>query len=86
VHGEAGGLPGSHIDGHAPLLSGHGLNAYLSCGIRNCHETTNLAEGREKLAKGMQVLMREGSVSKDLGRAGAAAQRLYLAVSWLVHG
>ena len=32
----------------------------------NCHETTNLAEGREKLAKGMQVLIREGSVSKDL--------------------
>jgi adenine deaminase len=57
---------GQHIDGHAPLLSGHSLNAYLSCGIRNCHETTNLREGREKLAKGMQVLIREGSVSKDL--------------------
>jgi adenine deaminase len=57
---------GQHIDGHAPLLSGYDLNAYLSCGIRNCHETTNLAEGREKLAKGMQVLIREGSVSKDL--------------------
>src|SRR5271166_5055737 len=57
---------GGHIDGHAPLLSGHALNAYLACGIKNCHETTNLAEGREKLAKGMQVLIREGSVSKDL--------------------
>ena len=57
---------GQHIDGHAPLLSRHVLNAYLSCGIRNCHETTNLAEGREKLAKGMQVLIREGSASKDL--------------------
>jgi adenine deaminase len=57
---------GRHIDGHAPLLAGRDLNAYLSCGIRNCHETTNLAEGREKLAKGMQVLIREGSASKDL--------------------
>src|ERR1700678_3883603 len=57
---------GQHIDGHAPLLSGHSLNAYLACGISTCHETTNLAEGREKLAKGMQVLIREGSVSKDL--------------------
>ena len=57
---------GQHIDGHAPLLSGRALNAYLSCGIRNCHETTNLTEGREKLSKGMQVLIREGSVSKDL--------------------
>ncbi len=57
---------GQHIDGHAPLLSGKALNAYLACGIRNCHETTNLNEGREKLSKGMQVLIREGTVSKDL--------------------
>ncbi len=57
---------GQHIDGHAPLLSGRSLNAYLACGIRNCHETTNLDEGREKLSKGMQVLIRDGTVSKDL--------------------
>jgi adenine deaminase len=55
-----------HIDGHAPLVTGKRLNAYLSCGIRNCHETTTLAEGREKLARGMQVLIREGTVSKDI--------------------
>jgi adenine deaminase len=55
-----------HIDGHAPLLSGRQLNAYLSCRISNCHETTNLNEGRGKLSKGMQVLIREGTVSKDL--------------------
>jgi adenine deaminase len=57
---------GAHIDGHAPLLSGKRLNAYLACGIRNCHETTSLAEGREKLSKGMQVLIRSGSVAKDV--------------------
>jgi adenine deaminase len=57
---------GGHIDGHAPLLSGRRLNAYLSCGIATCHETTSYAEGREKLTKGMQVLIREGTVSKDL--------------------
>ncbi len=57
---------GAHIDGHAPLLSGRALNAYLACGIRNCHESTGLGEAREKLAKGMQVLIREGSVSKDV--------------------
>src|SRR5215468_9511248 len=55
-----------HIDGHAPLLSGKQLNAYLACGVRNCHETTSFAEGREKIAKGMQVLIREGTVSKDI--------------------
>jgi adenine deaminase len=55
-----------HIDGHAPLLSGRELNAYLAAGIRTEHEATKLEEGREKLAKGMTVLIREGSVSKDL--------------------
>jgi adenine deaminase len=55
-----------YIDGHAPLVSGRDLNAYLAAGIRTDHETTNLAEAREKLAKGMTVLIREGSVSKDL--------------------
>jgi len=54
------------IDGHAPLLGGRALNAYLSCGIRNCHESTGLAEAGEKLRKGMQVLIRDGSVTKDV--------------------
>ena len=55
-----------HIDGHAPLLRGTPLNAYLSVGIRTDHETTTAEEALEKLAKGMQILVREGSVSKDL--------------------
>jgi adenine deaminase len=57
---------GAHIDGHSPLVTGKELNAYLSCGIRNCHECTSQAEAREKIAKGMQVLIRDGSVSKDV--------------------
>ncbi len=54
------------IDGHAPLLGGLALNGYLSAGVRTDHEVTNLPEAREKLAKGMAVLIREGSVCKDL--------------------
>lgn len=57
---------GRHIDGHAPLLSGMDLNAYVSAGIRTEHEATGAAEAREKLQKGLRVLIREGSVSKDL--------------------
>ena len=57
---------GRHIDGHAPLLRGKDLNAYLSAGIRTDHETTTADEAKEKLSKGMQILIREGSVSKDL--------------------
>ncbi len=55
-----------HIDGHAPLLSGQDLNAYVAARIVTEHEATSAAEAREKLAKGMAVLIREGSVSKDL--------------------
>ena len=57
---------GAHIDGHCPLVRGYDLNAYTSCGIRNCHESTQLDEAREKLSKGLQVLIRDGSVSKDV--------------------
>ena len=57
---------GRHIDGHAPLLSGRDLNAYVSAGIRTEHEATSAAEATEKLQKGLRVLIREGSVSKDL--------------------
>ena len=61
------------IDGHSPLLSSYDLNAYIAAGVRNCHETTSAAEAREKLAKGMQILMREGTVSKDLAALRRAA-------------
>jgi adenine deaminase len=57
---------GAHIDGHCPLLSGKDLNAYVAAGIRTEHEATSAAEAKEKLQKGMRVLIREGSVSKDL--------------------
>ncbi|PSJ57145.1 adenine deaminase [Pseudaminobacter soli (ex Li et al. 2025)] len=57
---------GGHIDGHAPLLRGKPLNGYLAAGIRTDHETTTAEEAREKLTKGMHILVREGSVSKDL--------------------
>ena len=55
-----------HMDGHAPLLTGTALNGYLAAGIRTDHEATSAREAREKLAKGMAILIREGSVSKDL--------------------
>ena len=57
---------GKHIDGHAPLLSGTELNAYITAGISTEHEATTALEALEKLKKGMRILIREGSVSKDL--------------------
>ncbi len=55
-----------HIDGHAPLLRGPDLNGYLAARISTDHETTTADEAREKLRKGMTILIREGSVSKDM--------------------
>ncbi|MBO3761155.1 adenine deaminase [Ciceribacter sp. L1K22] len=55
-----------HIDGHSPLLSGRDLNGYLSARIRTDHECTSAVEAMEKIRKGMHILVREGSVSKDL--------------------
>jgi adenine deaminase len=57
---------GRHIDGHAPLVRGYDLNGYLAAEIRTDHETTTAGEALEKLRKGMHILVREGSVSKDL--------------------
>ena len=54
------------IDGHAPLLGGKDLNAYLAAGVCNDHECSQLEEAREKLRKGMIVFIREGSVARNL--------------------
>jgi len=57
---------GRVIDGHAPGLSGRELNAYLSAGILSDHESTTLEEGKEKLRRGMYLMIREGSSEKNL--------------------
>ena len=54
------------IDGHSPGLSGTSLDAYLCGGIGSDHECTRLEEAREKLAKGMHIMLREGSQARDL--------------------
>jgi adenine deaminase len=56
------------IDGHCPGLSGRDLNAYLAAGIGSDHECAVLQEAAEKLARGMAVMIRQGSQSKDLDK------------------
>lgn len=57
---------GRVIDGHAPGLGGKELNAYMAAGILSEHESTTLEEGREKLERGMCLMIREGSSEKNL--------------------
>ena len=54
------------IDGHAAGLDIIGLNAYSVAGIRNDHEAVTEKEARERLQRGMYVLMREGTAAKDI--------------------
>lgn len=53
-------------DGHAPELSELDLNAYLLAGIAADHEATTAEEALEKVSKGMYIMIREGSVTRDL--------------------
>ena len=57
---------GKRIDGHAPSLSGKGLYAYLSAGIRSDHECTTLKEAKEKMKNGMWIMIREGTTARNL--------------------
>ena len=57
---------GKRIDGHAPMLSGKGLYAYVTAGIRSDHECTTLKEAKEKLKNGMWIMIREGTAARNL--------------------
>ena len=56
----------THVDGHAPGVSGRALQAYAAAGIRSDHEASTLDEGRERLRAGMWLLMREASAARNL--------------------
>ena len=53
------------IDGHAPGLRGPELDAYLAAGITTDHEAFTYEEGREKIEKGMKIIIREGSAARN---------------------
>jgi adenine deaminase len=57
---------GKVADGHAPLLSGKPLNAYICAGVQTDHECTRFEEAREKLRNGMHIHVREGSTEHNL--------------------
>jgi adenine deaminase len=54
------------IDGHAPLLTGKDLSAYIAAGIQSDHECTSASEAREKIRKGMFIYFREGSTERNI--------------------
>ncbi len=54
------------INGHTAGASGKKLNAYISSGIMSCHEPTDFDQVLERLRLGMWIMIREGSIRRDL--------------------
>jgi adenine deaminase len=54
------------VDGHAPLLTGRQLDAYVAAGVGSDHECLNTEEAEAKLRIGMTVFIREGSAARNL--------------------
>ena len=54
------------INGHTSGASGKKLNAYVASGILSCHEPTNFDQVLKRLRLGMWLMIREGSIRRDL--------------------
>ncbi|MDE7084724.1 MAG: amidohydrolase family protein, partial [Clostridia bacterium] len=63
---EAAFNAGKICDGHAPMLKGKALNAYLCGGVTTDHESGGKKEIDEKLSKGMYIALRHGSTANNL--------------------
>jgi adenine deaminase len=57
---------GCPVDGHAPGILGKHLNAYVAAGIGSDHECVTVEEAREKLARGLYILVREATNAHNL--------------------
>jgi len=54
------------INGHTAGASDKKLNSYISSGIFSCHEPINFEQVLERLRLGMWIMIREGSIRRDL--------------------
>lgn len=54
------------VDGHYPLAGNKELNAYIGAGITTDHECVDVEDACNKLRRGMYVLVREGSATRNL--------------------
>lgn len=72
IHGEPSMLgklarfAGRPIDGHCPGVHGGDLSAYAAAGVGTDHESVTLEEAKEKLSRGLYVLIREATNAKNL--------------------
>ncbi|MDJ0914928.1 MAG: adenine deaminase C-terminal domain-containing protein [Desulfobacterales bacterium] len=75
---------GKILEGHTAGASEKKLQAYLAPGITSCHEPIKASEVLDRLRLGIHVMVREGSIRRDLEEiakikdAGADLRRLLL--------
>jgi adenine deaminase len=62
---EAAKAAGKPVDGHAPGLRGEEAQRYIDAGISTDHECFTYEEAKDKLDRGMKILIREGSAAKN---------------------
>lgn len=56
---------GKPVDGHAPGLRGNDAQRYIDAGMSTDHECFTYEEAKDKLERGMKILIREGSAAKN---------------------
>jgi len=59
-------LAGKTLEGHSAGAGDKKLAAYVGCGISSCHEPINAAQVLERLRLGLHIMIREGSIRRDL--------------------
>lgn len=59
-------LAGKRIDGHLAGLSTDFVNIYRTAFVLNDHEVTTKEEALDRIRRGMYVMLREGSVAKNV--------------------
>ncbi len=57
---------GKLLEGHSAGASFDKLSAYAACGVTSCHEPITAEEVIERLRMGFYVMVREGSIRRDL--------------------
>jgi adenine deaminase len=57
---------GKRLEGHSAGAKGRKLMAYTALGVSSCHEPINADEVLERLRLGLHVMVREGSIRRDL--------------------
>lgn len=75
---------GKRVDGHCPRLTGRALASYIAAGPSSDHESSSGEEALEKLRLGLWVMVREGSVARNLEELLRAVVKEGLDVSRLM--